>query len=67
MGLWICQEGTRVAVQARGLRPHGCKYGIVGVAWIEEYEGDTSGATWWGDATGAQQAFEDGARINIRR
>ncbi len=43
MGLWICQEGTRVAVQARVLRPHGCKYGIVGVAWIEKYEGDTSG------------------------
>ncbi len=49
MGLWICQAGTRVAVQARGLRPHGCKYGIVRVARCGE--GDAAGSDVEGTPT----------------
>ena len=44
MGLWICQTGTLVAVQEKGLRPHGDNDGVIGVARFMEYDG---GATWW--------------------
>jgi hypothetical protein len=45
---FTCQEGTLVAVRVKGLRPHGDDDGVVGVARVEEKDGNIASGDHFG-------------------